>query len=393
MTTSGSSHLPPGRPGRPAIAPAPGAPPAVGGWTPRRPPGRTLLVVEVLGIALGLAGVYWMITLIMGVGGATSTAMAGALAFVPLVVVLAAVRWVDRWEPEPRSLLLAALLWGAGVSTAVSLVFNELFTFSVLSTTGDDTTASVLGAVVGAPLVEESAKGVGVLLIFLLRRRYFDGPVDGIVYGSVVAAGFAFTENILYFVQYEQALGQVFFARAIQGPFAHVTFTACTGLALGLASRTRSRGSWVWLAPLGWAGAVALHALWNGSAVMAVHESVYWTVQVPLFAVAIALVLALRRAEQRTIARRLGEYARAGWFAPFEVEMLTSMPARRDARAWAARRGAGGAMRDFQRSATSLAFARQRALTGRYDIGARLDEQHLLEQVVSARAGFAARRD
>ena len=35
------------------------------------------------------------------------------------------------------------------------------------------------------------------LLIF--RRREFDGIVDGIVYAGLVAAGFAFTENILYF--------------------------------------------------------------------------------------------------------------------------------------------------------------------------------------------------
>ena len=239
--------------------------------------------------------------------------------------------------------------------------------------------------------MEESAKGLGVLLIFLFRRRYFDGPLDGIVYGSVVAAGFAFTENILYFVQYDQALGQVFFARAVQGPFAHVAFTACTGLTLGLASRTRSRSSWVWLAPLGWAGAVVLHALWNGSAVAGLHEALYWTVQVPLFGVAVLLVLWLRRAEQRTIATRLGEYARAGWFAPFEVQMLTSMAARREARRWAARQGpgAGRAMRSFQTAASSLAYARHRAATGRGAIGAHLDERHLLEQVVAARSSFA----
>ena len=33
----------------------------------------------------------------------------------------------------------------------------------------------------------------------MFRRREFDGVVDGVVYAGLVAAGFAFTENILYF--------------------------------------------------------------------------------------------------------------------------------------------------------------------------------------------------
>ena len=50
-----------------------------------------------------------------------------------------------------------------------------------------------------APIVEEFAKGLGVFIIFVIARRAFDGPIDGIVYGGLVGAGFAFTENIQYF--------------------------------------------------------------------------------------------------------------------------------------------------------------------------------------------------
>ncbi len=46
------------------------------------------------------------------------------LAFIPLAVVLLGIRWVDRWEPEPHATLVAAFLWGAGVATAISLIFN-----------------------------------------------------------------------------------------------------------------------------------------------------------------------------------------------------------------------------------------------------------------------------
>ena len=46
------------------------------------------------------------------------------LALLPLAGVLLAVRLIDRWEPEPVGLLTAAFLWGAGVSTVISLVVN-----------------------------------------------------------------------------------------------------------------------------------------------------------------------------------------------------------------------------------------------------------------------------
>ncbi|BAS09146.1 conserved hypothetical protein [Arthrobacter sp. Hiyo4] len=54
-------------------------------------------------------------------------------------------------------------------------------------------------ATVQAPIVEEFAKSLGLLMILLLARKHFDGPVDGIVFAFTIAGGFAFTENILYF--------------------------------------------------------------------------------------------------------------------------------------------------------------------------------------------------
>ncbi|WP_127127775.1 PrsW family intramembrane metalloprotease [Georgenia sp. SYP-B2076] len=372
---------------------APGAPfPAQPQWR-QAPPRRTsTLVVETVGIALGLVGVIWVLSLVLSEGGTVPTAVAGVLAFGPLVGVLVVVSWVDRWEPEPRSMLLAALAWGIGVSTAVSLSLNDQFSRMVLAATGSAMHTEVVASVLGAPVVEESAKGLGVLLIFLLRRRYFDGPVDGIVYAAVVAAGFAFTENVLYFVRFQDSLTEVFVSRALQAPFAHVTFTACTGIALGFASRARSRAAWVWLLPLGLVSAMLLHAVWNASAVLAVYQALYWLFQVPLFVAGIVLVVWLRNDEKATIGNRLTEYAQAGWFAPYEITMLTSMRGRRRARAWAASRGprVGAAMTEFQAAATALAFARQRGLSGRYDVGVRRDERELLDTVLRSRSVLAA---
>jgi RsiW-degrading membrane proteinase PrsW (M82 family) len=288
-----------------------------------------------------------------------------------------------------------ALLWGGGVSILAAAVFNQLGADYFFGVTADADLAFQLTASFVAPVVEETAKGVGVLLIFLARRRYFDGPVDGVVYAATVAAGFAFVENVLYFGQADEGLATVFVMRAVAAPFAHVLFTACIGLALGVASRRRSGLAAVVAFPLGLAAAVSLHALWNISTTLGTtFLAVYVLIQVPLFLIAIGLAVWLGRRESDVVRLRLSEYAASGWFLPAEVEMLSSLPLRRRAAEWAGRYGphAREAMRAFQKHATSLAFHRQRALTGRAELGRRADEAELLAALGRDRAAFAAAR-
>lgn len=295
-------------------------------------------------------------------------------------------------------MLMIALLWGAGVSVVVAYYGNTWVMLRVYELTGDPALAEALSSVVSAPVVEEGVKGLGVLLIFLLRRSHFDGVVDGIVYAAIVAAGFAFTENVLYFGRLTDSLGEVFVMRGVVSPFAHLLFTACIGIALGLAAGSRRRSAAWWMFPLGYLAAIGLHALWNGMATLsALHGdegtfyALYLLIQVPLFASAVVLAVWLRRQESRTIAARLHEYAAAGWFAPHEVEMVASLRQRGQARAWAARLGpsAGAAMSSFVRDATALALLRQRAASGRVDLAAHTRrESELLTRVGADRRSF-----
>lgn len=354
---------------------------------------RSTLIVEIMLLSLGLLGGVFALAWIVAEGGAGSTLLSALLASLPLLVILALVWWVDRWEPEPRLLLMGALLWGAGAAVAGALVVNNAWFTAVEEASGSELLATVTGVVVGAPLSEEIFKGFGLLIIFLTRRRHFDGPVDGLVYAAVIAAGFAFTENIFYFGRAAEDgdLGLVFFGRAVMSPFAHVLFTAAMGIALGLASRARRR-TWMWAFPVGLVAAILLHAVWNASAVLGVVYLLLFVVfQIPLFAAYITLIVWLRHDERMIIRGRLTEYAHAGWFAPMEVEMLTSLRGRRMARAWAKNQGSDAhrAMRDFQRYATWLAFTRQRVLIGRHDMGVRRDEHQLLSAVSRARAGWS----
>jgi RsiW-degrading membrane proteinase PrsW (M82 family) len=309
--------------------------------------------------------------------------------------VLFAVRLVDRWEPEPRGLLVLAVAWGAVAAVGIALGVDLLITLAI----GVDASPlrEAFSVVVQAPIVEEVAKGIGVFLIFATARRAFDGPVDGIVYGALVGAGFAFTENIQYFALAfieggAAETSATFFVRGILSPFAHVMFTSVTGFALGLAARRgvsagQAVGPWL----LGLAGAIGLHALWNGSALFGDFFVLYLTLQIPLFAGFILGVIALRREESRLTRRRLGEYAAAGWFTPQEVDMLATSAGRRTAMAWARtlRGDRTPLMKGFIADATALAATRQRALTGR-DPHAASEERELLSRTAATRSAMFA---
>ncbi|GAA1514571.1 RsiW-degrading membrane proteinase PrsW (M82 family) [Agromyces terreus] len=327
----------------------------------------------------------------------TSTLVIGSLlALVPLTIVLLAVRWIDRWEPEPRWALWFAFLWGAAVSVAIALIVDtgvQLAMAFAIAAGPDD----AMQAVVQAPLVEEVAKGLGVLLLFTFSRSHFDGPVDGLVYAATVAAGFAFTENILYFGSSlleggGAALGATFVVRGLFSPFAHVLFTACTGVAIGLGAR-RTRGPGIlWWFLLGLVCAVALHALWNGSLTFASDAVVlYLLVQVPIFVAAIVVTVLLRRQERSITRARLLEYAAAGWFNPDEVEGLASPAGRSAALAWgrAQRPPRTDQVRRFIADATRLAFTRQAIVTGRADARRLADERELLDLVAADRRAIA----
>jgi RsiW-degrading membrane proteinase PrsW (M82 family) len=372
-----------------AAAAAPIAPPATAPSPVPAAPRRAIGLYVWLGGVLVVVAVVLVGYFLQAIGPGASF-MGMILALVPLAGVLFALRLIDRWEPEPRGLVILALGWGAIVSVAIALGVDLL----ILLTVGrsDSVMGDVLQTVVQAPVVEEVAKGLGVLLLFAAARRWFDGPVDGIVYGGLIGAGFAFTENIQYFAQswIEGGAAQAsatFFVRGILSPFAHVMFTAVTGFALGLAARRGASlgaalGPWL----VGLAGAIALHALWNGSAVLGDFFGLYTALQVPLFLVFIGGILMLRREESRLTRARLGEYAAAGWFTPQEVDMLATGAGRRTGLAWA--RTLHGdkspVMRRFIADATALAAARQRAISGR-DGSASADERALLARTAAAR--------
>ena len=322
------------------------------------------------------------------------------LAVLPVPLLIAAFRWLDRVEPGPWRNLIFAFAWGACAAALIAIVANSFATQWIATATADPAGADTLGATVIAPVVEESAKAAAILLLFLFRRRDFTGIVDGVVIAGVTATGFAFTENILYLgtafgtdqLSGDSGIASVtaatFFVRVVMSPFAHPLFTVFTGIGFGIAalSGPRQRMRRLLLPPCGLLLAMGMHALWNGSASFGGYAflAVYAAFMVPAFGLLTWLVIWTRQRELRTVRDELPAYVAAGWLAPAEPFALGSMRARHLARDYARLhlgKPAARAVTEYESYATSLAFLRHRGRSGRAGADFVLRERELLHEL------------
>jgi protease PrsW len=361
---------------------------------------RAVLGPVVLLVVCGVSGLV-VLGLVSGSIGVAGVVVGAVGALLPVGPVVWAFLWVDRWEPEPPRTLLLAFLWGAGVAALSALIINSSAALVADAVLGQGS-GDVLGATVIAPIVEEAVKGVFVVGLLVFRRREFDGIVDGVVYAGLVAAGFAFTENILYigrsFAEDGAVIGQnggllaVLILRGVFSPFAHPLFTSMTGIGCGLAARSRIPVLRPVYVLFGYLVAVVLHAMWNGSATVGGGEAffgVYLFIMLPLFVGMIILVSWQRHREHRTVAAQLPGFAAAGWIAPSEVQLLSSLAGRsRWQRAVRRRSGraAAKAVADYQAAVTELAFLRARMSRGAVGPHARQWHDEALAGLVAARA-------
>ncbi len=246
-----------------------------------------------IGIALTVFGVVFLGLIVTGILflslGPVAAIVAAVVAFTPAIIYLFPIIWLDRYDPEPLWLLSLAFAWGALLAVLISIVVNSMIGAAVTIAVGEQA-GGLAGAVISAPLFEEISKGAGLLVIVLFLRKYFDGILDGIIFAGVIALGFATVENVLYYGRAlnlggAEGLRQVFFLRGVLSPFAHVTFTAMTGIGFGLARETHN-SLLKYIFPIaGLVLAIALHAFWNGVAYLfgPVFFLVYLFIEIPFF--------------------------------------------------------------------------------------------------------------
>ncbi|GAA5067729.1 RsiW-degrading membrane proteinase PrsW (M82 family) [Thermocatellispora tengchongensis] len=324
------------------------------------------------------------------------------LAIAPVPLLLAAVLGLDRLEPEPRSNLIFAFAWGAGIAVLAAGIINSvglLYISHAANLELDD--ARGIAATFGAPLVEETMKGLVLLGLLRFRRQELDGPTDGIIYASMVGLGFAMSENVSYYVAAQsgpvavQSLAVTVVLRGVLSPFAHPLFTSMIGVAVAWAAHRHGPGR-VFILLAGWVGAMLLHGLWNGLATYGGFPGLvvaYLVLMAVLFTL-IGLVIRDRRRIVALLQRYLPPYEPTGLISGADVTMLSSLPARRHARQWSkAHGGRAGlrAMSDYQLAATELGLLHERASRGGVGESVFYEEQRaLLECMRAARASLPA---
>lgn len=240
------------------------------------------------------------------------------------ILYLIFIRAIDLYEREPLRYVVPVFIWGFAVATTISLVFNTLAQITFTSVVSKQA-ANFLTAVFVAPVVEESTKGLALLIIFVIaylasrRRRLieFAGVMDGIVYGSAVGFGFALAEDILYGMQFG---AETFLVRRILGGFAHAAFTSLTGIGIGLIPFVHNRVLKFFPPLLGLLGAILLHATFNFLATtMGIVAYLFMFLVVLTYLVIIIVWLAF---ERRAIRDELREEVERGLITPGEYVIL-----------------------------------------------------------------------
>ncbi len=300
----------------------------------RRAVGCALYAIGILGGAVLLFALFVVLPFFEHIGPQMSVAMfVGALlAFPAAAVYLTVPRLLDRYDPEPAYALVMALAWGGIAACGFAAFVNTLVEAIIGGEAG-----TVVGTVLSAPFVEEASKGILVVGYFYFLRREFDGVVDGIIYATFVAIGFAAVENVIYYANAGMetdgpGLAGTFFVRGVLAPWGHPLYTSMTGIGVGVARET-SRTWMRFVAPVaGYFAAVFLHALWNGSAVLLGSlgaggmiiffvEIFLWIIFVVAF-LTIVFVLVIRRG--RIIRQHLLDEVALGYLSRAELEIVAS---------------------------------------------------------------------
>jgi hypothetical protein len=240
----------------------------------------------------------------------------------------------------------------------------------------DDAKAGeAFGAVVSAPIVEETAKALILFIFFFWKKDEFDGVIDGIVYAAMAGLGFAMTENIQYYGRAVtegggQTLTFVFVLRGFLAPFSHPLFTSMTGIGLGLARQSANLAVKFITPVIGLATAISLHAIWNGSAVLFGGPGfllTYVFLMVPAFFIMfVVIALALRR-EGQIIREHLVVDFHGGLLTQQEYHQLGTIRGRMGSAYNAFSSGGFAhwqACRQLNQMASELAFHRSRVARG-----------------------------
>jgi RsiW-degrading membrane proteinase PrsW (M82 family) len=256
----------------------------------------------------------------------------------------------------------------------IAIILNTINGAIAAAATQSQQVGQTFGAVISAPIVEESAKAFILLVLFFFKKDEFDGIVDGVVYAGMVGLGFAMTENILYYGRAVQqgadALTFTLILRGMASPFAHPLFTGMTGIGLGWSRQSNNVFVKLVVPVLGFMLAILMHGTWNGLAAFGGAVGFfagYFLIMGPAFIITLMVVFFSLRREGRIVRQFLYPDLQKGVFDTQEYEKLCTMRGRMGM-SWNAlfSQGFGGwrARMRCNQMASELAFHRVRVARG-----------------------------
>jgi protease PrsW len=329
-----------------------------------------------LALIAALAFIVVAIIVVAAVPDRVGLALSITAASIPALVYAWIVLRLDRYEAEPVRAIVACFAWGAVGAVLFTLIAGAIFERTLRGYL-DEEAIWVTQVAIGAPVIEESFKGIAVLILLLVARHEVDNVLDGLVYGALVGVGFAMTENIIYFGQAYiengfREFGTLVLARAVLGGFGHPAYTAVTGAAIGWSRSRYGRGFARLIVPiLGWAIAVGLHMAWNAGLfvtafvlgdtagllqMVAIQAAI---VIAPAVLVLYAIARISARHELQILRTELRGEVERGSLTEGEYRVITDVPSRRQAVAAARARGGRSLQRTqraFFHTAADLAF-------------------------------------
>ncbi|WP_341216205.1 YhfC family glutamic-type intramembrane protease [uncultured Wocania sp.] len=158
-------------------------------------------------------------------------------AVAPVFIIIIYIYFKDKYEKEPKKLLLYNFLLGAILSIIVTTIIYYVFDYVLPLTDHTSIFQQFIKAFLVVGLTEEFSKYI-IVRYYAQKNKSFNEPFDGIVYAVMVSMGFAATENVFYVLEggYQTAL-----IRAFTAVPAHATFGILMGYYMGKAKFSNNR--------------------------------------------------------------------------------------------------------------------------------------------------------
>jgi RsiW-degrading membrane proteinase PrsW (M82 family) len=167
-----------------------------------------------------------------------------ALAIAPGIAICLFIYFKDKYNREPLGLLILSFFMGM-LSIIPAVIIQIALTQPVKNVMGPGISYTAVYSYLIVALAEEGSKFLSLRFV-PFRRKAFDDPFDGIIYGVMVSMGFATLENIMYVTSHGVGTGIL---RMFLSVPAHATFGVLMGYHLGLAKFVpQSRRKYMFLA-------------------------------------------------------------------------------------------------------------------------------------------------